>query len=121
MKKLAMVMVVVCLGLAVSAQATPVMPVWHSYDATIRTASGDLIRGDIVDANTSINAQLKFYMSSDVLGVAEAASVATGGNGLYSTMAPDACKVVGGDSLESIMGFSNYCGCPVVTAPSPSI
>ena len=117
MKKLAMIMVVVCLGLAVSAQATPAMPVWHSYDATIRTASGGLIRGDIVDANTSINAQLKFYMSSDVLGVAEAASVTTGGNGLYSTTAPDACKVSGGDSLELIMDFSNYWRLPGGTGP----
>jgi hypothetical protein len=112
MKKLvAMIMVVVCLGLAVSAQATPSMSVWHSYDATIRTASESdgLIRGDIVDASNGINAELKFYMSGDVLGVAEAASVATGGNGLYSTIAPDACTDSAyGDGLELIMDFSNY-------------
>jgi len=72
------------------ASAALAEPVWHSYDAVIRTVGDVLIRGDILDANTSINAELKFYTSADVLGVAESAVVPVGGNGLHRNTTVDA-------------------------------
>jgi len=85
--------------------------IWHSYDATIRTVGSGLIRGDILDADTgAVNAELKFYTSADVLGVAEAASVTTGGNGLWSNTV---CQANGpsanyGDDLYLVVDFSSH-------------
>jgi len=108
--KLGLITAAVLLGLLVSAGVAETLPVWHSYDATIRTVGDGLIRGDIVDANNGINAELKFYMSSDVLGVAEAATVTTGGDGLWSNVV---CQANGpsanwGDDLYLIMDFSSH-------------
>lgn len=96
-------------GMVQPASATPIGSVWHSYDATIRTVGDGLIRGDIV-SDTSVNAELKFYTSSDVLGVAEAASVAIGGDGLWSNVV---CQANGpaanyGDDLYLVMDFSSH-------------
>ncbi len=111
--KLGLITAAVLLGLLVSTGVAETLPVWHSYDATIRTVGSGLIRGDIVDANTGIPAELKFYTSSDVLGVAEAADVPKTGAGLTGLHSNTASQASGpsanfGDDLYLIVDFSNH-------------
>jgi len=88
------------------AQPVSADPVWHSYDATIRAAGDGLIRGDIVDANNSINAELKFYTSADVLGVAEAAAL-QGLTGMHKI-----ARTAGLDAPDPYIDFGNYWALP---------
>ena len=67
----AAMVVLALLALAVCDQAMALT--WHSHDATIRDDTGavGLVRGDILGSDTTSNAQLRFYLSTDSLGVTE--------------------------------------------------